>query len=141
MLAFAVRRLLQSVVVMFFVALVAYSMFAYVGDPVHQMVGIETTMAEREALREKLGLKDPPVVQFARFVAPGARRVLCTATREALATTAFANPDGSLAVVVLNRSDDALSCVLVHDGRQGRIDLPAHAIATCTLPPALPAAA
>ncbi|MCA8930467.1 MAG: ABC transporter permease, partial [Alphaproteobacteria bacterium] len=61
MLAFAVRRLLQSVVVMFFVALVAYSMFAYVGDPVHQMVGIETTLAEREALREKLGLKDPPV--------------------------------------------------------------------------------
>ena len=73
MLAFAVRRLLQSVVVMFFVALVAYSMFAYVGDPVHQMVGIETTMAEREALREKLGLKDPPVVQFARFVANAAR--------------------------------------------------------------------
>ncbi len=68
MLAYVVRRLAQSCVVMFFVALVAFSMFSYVGDPVHQMVGIETTMAERAELREKLGLNDPFPVQFARFV-------------------------------------------------------------------------
>ena len=42
-------------------------MFRYVGDPVNQMVGIETTPAEREALRERLGLNDPVVVQFWRF--------------------------------------------------------------------------
>ena len=59
MLAYVVRRLAQSCVVMFFVALVAFSMFSYVGDPVHQMVGIETTMEERAVLREKLGLNDP----------------------------------------------------------------------------------
>lgn len=68
MLAYVVRRLAQSCVVMFFVALVAFSMFSYVGDPVHQMVGIETTMEERAVLREKLGLNDPFPVQFARFV-------------------------------------------------------------------------
>jgi len=53
---------------MFFVALVSFSMFRFVGDPVNQMVGIETTIAERERLREKLGLKDSIILQFGRFV-------------------------------------------------------------------------
>ncbi len=68
MAAFIIRRLLQSLFVMLVVAMVAFLMFNYVGDPVHQMVGIETSFAEREQLREQLGLNDPPLVQFARFV-------------------------------------------------------------------------
>lgn len=68
MIAFVIRRLFQSLLVMFFVALVAFAMFRFVGDPVHQMVGIETSMEEREALRERLGLRDPLIVQFGRFV-------------------------------------------------------------------------
>jgi peptide/nickel transport system permease protein len=68
MLAFIIRRLAQSLFVMFFVAMVAFLMFTYIGDPVHQMVGIETTFAEREKLREDLGLNDPVMVQFFRFV-------------------------------------------------------------------------
>jgi len=68
MLAFIVRRFVQSIMVMFFVAMVAFSMFTYIGDPVHQMVGIETSLEEREALRVKLGLRDPAIVQFGRFV-------------------------------------------------------------------------
>lgn len=68
MIAFSINRLVQSLVVMFFVALVAFSMFRYVGDPVHQMVGIETTLEEREALRVELGLNDPFYIQFGRFV-------------------------------------------------------------------------
>jgi peptide/nickel transport system permease protein len=73
MLAFTLRRLGQSVLVMFFVALVAFSMFRYIGDPVHQMVGIETSLAEREQLRVRLGLKDPVLIQFGRFVGNTAR--------------------------------------------------------------------
>ena len=68
MLAFIVRRLFQSLLVMFFVAMVSFTMFTFVGDPVHQMVGIETSLEEREALRVKLGLRDPIYVQFGRFV-------------------------------------------------------------------------
>lgn len=68
MLAFIIRRLIQSVLVMFFVALIAFSMFNYVGDPVNQMVGQDTSFAEREKLREDLGLNDPVPVQFFRFV-------------------------------------------------------------------------
>jgi peptide/nickel transport system permease protein len=73
MLAFIIRRLLQAIVVMLTVALIAFTLFRFVGDPVNQMVGIETTAAERAALREQLGLNDPIVVQFTRFVADAAR--------------------------------------------------------------------
>ena len=68
MLAFAIRRLVQSVGVILAVALISFAMFRFVGDPINQMVGQDTTPAERAALRQSLGLDDPVVVQFARFV-------------------------------------------------------------------------
>ena len=67
MLDFIVRRLLQAALVMFVVGVIAFAMFRYVGDPVNQMVGIETSLEERAALRERLGLNDPAWEQFARF--------------------------------------------------------------------------
>lgn len=73
MLAFIIRRLAQSLFVMFFVAMVAFLMFTYIGDPVHQMVGIETTFEEREKLRKDLGLNDPVMVQFFRFAGNAVR--------------------------------------------------------------------
>lgn len=68
MLAFIGRRLLQSVLVMLTVALIAFAMFRYVGDPIVSMVGQDTTEAQRAELRERLGLNDPFIVQYARFV-------------------------------------------------------------------------
>ncbi len=68
MLAFIIRRLAQSLIVMVVVGLIAFLLFRYVGDPVNQMVGIETTPAEREALRLRLGLNDPFYTQFFRFI-------------------------------------------------------------------------
>lgn len=68
MLSFIARRLLQSLIVMLVVALIAFSMFRYVGDPVAGMVGQDTTEAQRAQLRADLGLNDPFPVQFARFV-------------------------------------------------------------------------
>ena len=61
-------RLLQSVLVMFVVAFVAFSLFNYVGDPVHNMVGQEASAEKREEIREKLGLNDPVHTQFLRFI-------------------------------------------------------------------------
>jgi peptide/nickel transport system permease protein len=69
MIALTIRRLIQSVIVMLVVALLAFTMFRYVGDPVAMMVGQETSLEERAALREKLGLNDPVPLQFVRFVA------------------------------------------------------------------------
>jgi peptide/nickel transport system permease protein len=68
MLAFILTRLAQAVLVMVVVALLAFTMFRFVGDPINQMVGQDTSDAEREALRESLGLNDPVIVQFARYV-------------------------------------------------------------------------
>ena len=68
MLSLILNRLTHSVVVMLAVALISFAMVAFLGDPISNMVGQDTTVAEREALRESLGLNDPLPVQFARFV-------------------------------------------------------------------------
>jgi peptide/nickel transport system permease protein len=69
MLAFAVRRLFEALMVLLTVALLAFVLFRYVGDPVNQMVGQDTSVEDRLKLRQELGLNDPVMVQFGRFVA------------------------------------------------------------------------
>ena len=67
MIALIIRRIYQSFIVMLAVGLIAFTLFRYVGDPVSQMVGQETSIADMERLREELGLNDPIIVQFGRF--------------------------------------------------------------------------
>src|SRR5215203_1528599 len=67
MLAFILRRILQSVGVLVAVGLIAFSMFRFAGDPVNQIVSIDTPAAEREQVRRSLGLDDPVIVQFGRY--------------------------------------------------------------------------
>ena len=54
--------------VMLVVAFVSFSLFNFVGDPINNMVGEETSDEERVELRETLGLTDPIYIQFSRFV-------------------------------------------------------------------------
>ena len=68
MLAFVVRRLLQAVLVMLAVALIAFAMFRFVGDPVNSMLPENATTEDRQALRAQLGLDAPIPTQFQRFV-------------------------------------------------------------------------
>jgi len=68
MLAFVVRRLLQAVLVMLAVALIAFAMFRFVGDPVNSMLPENATTEDRRALRAQLGLDAPIPTQFQRFV-------------------------------------------------------------------------
>ena len=68
MLAFIVQRLFQAIIVMFVVGLISFSLFQYVGDPVNNMVGQDSTLEQRAELRERLGLNDPIPIQFARYV-------------------------------------------------------------------------
>ena len=68
MINYFLKRLIQSVLVMLIVAFVSFSLFNFVGDPVHNMVGQEASMEKREEIREKLGLNDPVYTQFFRFV-------------------------------------------------------------------------
>jgi len=73
MIAFLVQRLFQAVLVMLTVALIAFALFNYVGDPISSMVGQDTSVADRERLRHELGLDDSFIVQFVRFVGRAAR--------------------------------------------------------------------
>ncbi len=68
MLAYILRRLGQSVLVMAAVSLISFSLFNFVGDPVNNMVGQEATREDRVRIRQELGLDDPIFIQYFRFV-------------------------------------------------------------------------
>ncbi|MFY9212435.1 MAG: ABC transporter permease [Aestuariivita sp.] len=68
MLAFIIRRVFQSAIVLLIVGLVAFSMFRFVGDPVDNMLGQERTQADIERLRSDLGLDQPFPVQYLKFL-------------------------------------------------------------------------
>ena len=54
--------------VMLTVALIAFALFQFVGDPIANMVGQDTSVEEREQLKEDLGLNGSILTQFANFV-------------------------------------------------------------------------
>jgi len=68
MIAFILRRLFQSFIVMLMVALISFMLFRFVGDPIASLVGQDTRLHEIEELRQRLGLNDPFYIQFARFI-------------------------------------------------------------------------
>ena len=73
MFRYLVRRVFQSVIVLLFTGLIAFSMFRFVGDPIENMMGQERTDADIEILREKLGLNDPFFVQYWDFLIDAAQ--------------------------------------------------------------------
>lgn len=68
MISFILRRVTQSVFVLLFVGLVAFSLFRFVGDPVENLLGQERTQADIERVRTDLGLDQPFPVQYFRFL-------------------------------------------------------------------------
>lgn len=68
MISFILRRLAQSVLVMAVVSAISFSLFNFVGDPVNNMVGQDATRETRIEIRQKLGLDDPILVQYGRFL-------------------------------------------------------------------------
>ena len=68
MLAFIIRRIGQSILVLLIVGLVAFSMFRFVGDPIDNMLGQERTIEDVERLRTQLGLGQPFPVQYYKFL-------------------------------------------------------------------------
>ncbi len=73
MASFILNRLPQTLIVVLISALVSFSLFRYVGDPVNNMVGQAASLADREVMRRQLGLEDPVVLQFLRFLGNAAR--------------------------------------------------------------------
>src|SRR3982751_2594418 len=73
MLAFILRRLIQAVIVMVVVALIAFMLFQYVGDPVVFLLGQDASPAQITRLRTDLGLDRPFIVQFWHFLVNAAQ--------------------------------------------------------------------
>ncbi|MDD0811504.1 ABC transporter permease [Curvibacter sp. RS43] len=68
MFAFTLRRLAQAVLVMITVALIAFMLFQFVGDPVVFLLGQDATPEQIRELRTALGLDQSFVVQFWHFL-------------------------------------------------------------------------
>jgi peptide/nickel transport system permease protein len=67
-IAFVLRRVAQTFAVLGVVALIAFALFNYTGDPIAFMLGQDATLEDRARLRADLGLDQPFYVQFGRFV-------------------------------------------------------------------------
>src|SRR5882757_6888132 len=67
-MGFMIGRLGQTLIVLLVAALVRFVLMRYVGDPVNNMVGQAASLADREAIRRSLGLDDPVILQFLRFL-------------------------------------------------------------------------
>ncbi|WP_028116068.1 ABC transporter permease [Ferrimonas senticii] len=68
MFTFLIRRLAQATVVMFIISMIAFSIQDNLGDPLREMVGQAVSEAERQALRDEMGLNDPFLTQYSRFL-------------------------------------------------------------------------
>ncbi|WP_266030256.1 ABC transporter permease [Brucella intermedia] len=73
MLVFIIKRLANAVMVMLAVALLAFLIFRLAGDPVEMMANEQMTQADRDNLRERLGLNDGLMTQYTRFVVNAAQ--------------------------------------------------------------------
>jgi glucosylceramidase len=67
---------------------------------------------------------------FSRFIRLGARRIVSSPSRSALLSTAFVNPDGSVAVVVMNRGDKEVPYFLWVAGQAAEVKSLPHSIQT-----------
>lgn len=70
---------------------------------------------------------------FSRFIRPGARRILCATIHDDLEAAAFVNPDDTIAVIVLNRTDNQRRFVLRFPDAMTATTIPPHAISTFVL--------
>ena len=73
--------------------------------------------------RDKIG-------HFSKFIRPGAKRIMSSNSRGQLLTTAFLNTDGSIAVVVMNQSNEKIQYRLWMAGQAAEIESLPHSIQT-----------
>jgi glucosylceramidase len=67
---------------------------------------------------------------FSKFIKPGAKRIISSASRSQLLTTGFKNPDGSVAVVVMNQGNTKTNFYLWINGKAAEVTALPHSIAT-----------
>ena len=73
--------------------------------------------------------------QFAKFIRPGAVRVLAAPTSDNLDTTAFVNTDGSTVLVVMNRTEVPIRFKVELGAQASTMDAPERSIQTIVIRP------
>ena len=68
MFAFLVRRFGQAVIVMLVISVLSFSIQDQLGDPLRELLGQSVSEEIRDQLREEMGLNDPFLVQYWRFL-------------------------------------------------------------------------
>ena len=66
--AAAFTRILRSIAVVFGVVTIVFFMSRAVGDPVSRLAPIESTAEEIEQIKDEIGLNDPLIQQYGRFL-------------------------------------------------------------------------
>jgi glucosylceramidase len=67
---------------------------------------------------------------FSKFICPGAKRIACSGNRSQLPATAFINPDGKIAVIVMNPGNQKINYHLWIDEKAVLLTSLAHSIQT-----------
>lgn len=67
---------------------------------------------------------------FSKFIKPGAKRLSTTSSRSTLESTSFVNKNGSIATVVMNRTNSAIEYNLIVDQKEIHLEIAAHSIQT-----------
>lgn len=68
MLKYMLRRVLQMIPVLFIITIITFLFVNASGDPTAMLLPPEATAADREVLREALGLNEPLYVQYGIFI-------------------------------------------------------------------------
>lgn len=67
---------------------------------------------------------------FSKFIKPGAKRIVSSASRSQLLTTAFINPDGKVVVIVMNQSVNKTNYFVWQKGKAVELTALPHSIST-----------
>lgn len=104
------------------------------GGPRHVASGFGAPVCANEDGTYRKLLTYYYIGHFSRYILPGARRIGASGCDDAVEFTAAKNPDGSIAVVLLNRGEKDKSYAIRMDGKVIRIALPAKTINTLCIP-------
>ncbi|WP_068502743.1 glycoside hydrolase family 30 protein [Paenibacillus kribbensis] len=83
---------------------------------------------EQDIVQEKLSFTY--IGHFSRYIEPGARRIASTKYTDKLHLVSMKNPDGSIVVVLLNRSNEEVPVALRMKGQVAEFLVPANSIVT-----------
>ncbi len=103
------------------------------GGPRHVAGGFTAATIAAEDGTYRKDLTYYYIGHFAKYILPGAKRMLVSKCDDKTDIVAAKNPDGTIAVVVLNRGDRDTGYVLRWNGNLSRIHFPAHSISTLIL--------